>query len=181
MVEGQIGFESFAIDEFYAAVALGQLENYLSASLRCSFTSYEVEGGAFFGKACSLDPFSWDPDVQSILGDPPFTGVYVYGEGWMPIVDFGCLFRIKAGVGAGVFAFVDGPVGGKIFIGADGEALCVVGVSGDVTLVGLKDGDDLRMKGKGRISGRVGSCPFCVKFGKTVTISYENGSWDADY
>jgi hypothetical protein len=181
MVEGQIGFESFAIDEFYASVAFGALENYFSASLRCSFTSYEVEGGAFFGKACSLDPFSWDPDVQSILGDPPFTGVYVYGEGWMPIVDFGCLFRIKAGVGAGIFAFVDGPVGGKIFLGADGEALCVVGVSGDVTLVGLKDGDDMRMTGKGRVSGRVGSCPFCIKFGKTVTISYDNGSWDADY
>ncbi|RKX40361.1 MAG: hypothetical protein DRP64_12760, partial [Verrucomicrobia bacterium] len=93
MVEGQIGFESFAIDEFYAAVAFGALENYLSASFRCSFTSYEVAGGGFFGKACSLDPFSWDPDVQEILGDPPFTGVYVYGEGWMPIVDYGCLFR----------------------------------------------------------------------------------------
>ena len=181
MVEGQIGFESFAIDEFYAAVAFGKLENYLSASLRCSFTSYEVEGGAFFGKTCSLDPFSWDPDVQKILGEPPFTGVYVYGEGWMPIVDYGCLFRVKAGVGAGIFYFVDGPVGGKIFLGASGEALCVVNVSGDVTLVGLKDGDDMRMNGKGRISGRVGSCPFCVKFGKTVTITYDNGSWDADY
>ncbi len=181
MVEGQIGFESFAIDEFYAAVAFGKLENYLSANLRCSFSNYEVEGGAFFGKTCSLDPFSWDPEVQEILGDPPFTGVYVYGEGWMPIVDFGCLFRIKAGVGAGFFAFVDGPVGGKIFLGADGEALCVVNVAGEVTLVGLKDGDDMRMKGKGRISGRVGSCPFCIKFGKTVTISYDNGSWDADY
>lgn len=181
MVEGQIGFESFAIDEFYAAVAFGKLENYLSANLRCSFTSYEVEGGAFFGKTCSLAPFSWDPDVQEILGDPPFTGVYVYGEGWMPIVDFGCLFRVKAGVGAGIFAFVDGPVGGKIFLGADGEALCVVNVAGEVTLVGLKDGDDMRMNGKGRISGRVGSCPFCIKFGKTVTISYDNGEWDADY
>jgi len=27
----------------------------------------------------------------------------------------------------------------------------------------------------------VGSCPFCVKFSKTVTITYDNGSWDADY
>jgi hypothetical protein len=181
LVEGEIGFDSFGITEFYAAVALGQLENYLSANLRCSFTSYEVEGGAFFGKACSLDPFSWDPDVQSVLGDPPFTGVYVYGEGWMPIVDFGCLFQVKAGVGAGIFAFVDGPVGGKIFLGVEGEALCVVGVAGEVTLVGLKDGDDMRMTGKGRISGRVGSCPFCVKFGKTVTLTYDNGNWDADY
>ncbi|MCF7816608.1 MAG: hypothetical protein K9M54_01900 [Kiritimatiellales bacterium] len=181
MTEGEIGFESFAIDDFYAAVAFGAMENYLSANIHCTFTSYEVEGGIFLGKACSLDPFAWDPDVQSVLGEPPFTGIYVYGEGWMPIVDFGCLFRVKAGVGAGIFAFVDGPVGGKIFLGADGEALCVVNVAGEVTLIGLKDGDDMRMKGKGKISGRVGSCPFCVKFKKTVTITYDNGSWDADY
>lgn len=181
MVEGKFDFEAFAITELYAGVAFGLLENYLSANLRCEFGSYEVEGGVFFGKACSLDPFSWDPDVQAVLGDPPFTGVYVYGEGWMPIYDYGCLFRIKAGVGAGVFAFVDGPVGGKIFLGADGEALCAVNVAGEVTLVGLKDGDDMRMTGKGTISGRAGSCPFCVKFSKTVTIGYDNGSWDADY
>jgi hypothetical protein len=181
MVEGEIGFESFTINELYAGVAFGLLENYLSANVRCKFTSYEVEGGVFFGRACSLDPFSWDPEVQSVLGDPPFTGVYVYGEGWMPIVDYGCLFRIKAGVGAGIFAFVDGPVGGKIFMGANGEALCVVSVGGEVTLVGAKDGDDLRMKGKGKISGRAGACPFCVKFSKTVTMEYNNGSWSADY
>jgi hypothetical protein len=181
MTEGEVGFESFAIDEFYAAVAFGLLENYLSANIHCTFTSYEVEGGIFLGKACSLDPFSWDPDVQAVLGDPPFLGIYVYGEGWMPIVDYGCLFRVKAGVGAGIFYFVDGPVGGKIFLGADGEALCVVNVSGEVTLVGVKDGEDMRMNGKGKISGRAGSCPFCVKFSKTVTISYDNGDWDADY
>ncbi|MBN2161591.1 MAG: hypothetical protein JXR25_06140 [Pontiellaceae bacterium] len=181
MTEGEIGFESFVVNEFYAAVAFGKLENYLSANIRCEFTSYAVEGGIFLGKACNIDPFSWDPDVQEVLGDPPFAGIYVYGEGWMPIVDWGCLFRIKAGVGAGIFAFVDGPVGGKVFVGASGEALCVVSVSGDVTLVGLKDGDDLRMKGKGRISGRAGCCPFCVKFKKTVTITYDNGDWDADY
>jgi gas vesicle protein len=183
MTEGEIGFESFAIDDFYAAVAFGAMENYLSANIHCTFTSYEVEGGIFLGRTCTLDPFSWDPDVQGILGDPDptLTGIYVYGEGWMPIVDYGCLFRVKAGVGAGIFAFAEGPIGGKIFLGADGEALCVINVSGEVTLVGVKDGDDMRMKGKGKISGRAGSCPFCVKFSKTVTISYDNGEWDADY
>jgi hypothetical protein len=45
----------------------------------------------------------------------------------------------------------------------------------------VKDGDDMRMKGKGKISGRAGSCPFCVKFSKTVTVTYDNGEWDADY
>ncbi|MCK5528058.1 MAG: hypothetical protein KAI74_00130, partial [Kiritimatiellae bacterium] len=181
MVEGEIGFESFAITEFYAAVAFGKLENYISASMKCNFTDYEVEGGAFFGKACSLDPFSWDPDVQAILGDPPFTGVYVYGEGWMPIINYGCLFQIRAGVGAGIFAFSDGRIGGKILLGADGEALCVVNVGGEVKLVGIKDGDNFRMNGTGTISGRAGSCPFCVRFSKSVDFTYNNGDWEVDY
>lgn len=99
----------------------------------------------------------------------------------MPIIDYGCLFRIKAGVGAGMFAFLEGPIGGKIFLGAEGEAICVVGVRGEVTLVGMKNGDVMRMKGKGKISGKVGPCPFCVKFSKTAEITYENGDWDADY
>ena len=181
LVDGEIGFEGFSIDTLYAGLAFGAVENYISANLACDFGSYSVEGGAFFGQACSLDPFHWDPEVQAVLGDPPFTGVYVYGEGWMPIVDLTCLFRISAGVGAGVFAFVDGPVGGKIFLGAEGDALCVVNISGEVTLIGLKDGDHLHMQGKGRISGKAGACPFCVKFGKTVTLTYDNGDWDADY
>lgn len=181
MTEGSINFEAFEMTELYAAVAFGLLENYLSAAIRCELTSFEVEGGVFFGRTCSLDPFAWDPDVQGILGDPPFTGVYVYGEGWMPIIDYGCLFRIKAGVGAGMFAFLEGPIGGKVFLGAEGEAICVVGVRGEVTLVGMKNGDIMRMKGKGKISGKVGPCPFCVKFSKSAEITYENGDWDADY
>ncbi|MDF7807497.1 hypothetical protein P4E94_08610 [Pontiellaceae bacterium B12219] len=181
MTEGSVSFEAFKITELYAAAAFGARENYLSAALRCEMTSFEVEGGVFFGRTCSLDPFAWDPDVQGILGDPPFTGVYVYGEGWMPIVDYGCLFRIKAGVGAGMFAFLEGPIGGKVFLGAEGEALCVVGVRGEVTLVGMKNGDLMRMKGKGKISGKVGPCPFCVKFSASAEITYENGDWDADY
>ena len=74
MTEGTIGFEAFDITELYAAVAFGALENYLSASIHCTFTEFDVEGGVFFGRTCSLDPFAWDPDVQAILGDPPFTG-----------------------------------------------------------------------------------------------------------
>ena len=182
MKEGKIGFESFAITKLYAAVAFGALENYISAAIHCNFTDYEVEGGIFLGKTCTLDPFSWDPDVQGILGDPPFTGIYVYGQGWIPvpIVDYGCMLQIRVGVGAGIFAFLEGPIGGKIYMGLDGTALCVVNVGAEVVLVGVKDGDDLRMKGKGTVRGRVGACPFCIKFSKTVGVKYDNGDWDVD-
>lgn len=181
-VTGGLKFESFEIPELGAALAFGLDENYLSAHIRAILSSVEVAGGAFFGRTCTLDPLSWDEEVSEILGEPPFTGVYVYGEGWVPVVDYGCLFRIKAGAGAGVFYFVEGPtIGGKIMLGASGEAICVVDVRGEVRLVGLKQGDALRMSGKGKIKGKVGCCPFCVKFKKQVKFTYNNGSWSADY
>ncbi len=183
MVEGEIGFESFAITEFCAAVGFGLYENYISAAARAEFSSYQVAGGAFFGKTCTLTPIlMWDEEVADVLGEPPFTGIYVYGEGWMPIVDYGCVFNVSAGVGAGLFMFIEGPtIGGKIMLGVSGEALCVVGVDGEVKMAGCKSGDDLTMSGSGRISGRAGKCPFCVKFGKTIKFTYKNGEWDADY
>lgn len=183
MVEGTIGFESFVLSEFYAGVGFGLYENYISAAARAEFSSFQVAGGAFFGRTCTLTPISdWDDEVGDVLGEPPFTGIYVYGEGWMPIVDYGCVFNISAGVGAGLFMFVEGPtIGGKIMLGAEGEALCVVGVDGVVKMAGSKSGDDLIMSGSGKISGRAGSCPFCVKFSKTVKFTYKNGEWDADY
>ena len=123
-----------------------------------------------------------DPEVGDVLGEPPFTGAYIYGEGWIPIYDYGCVFRIKAGAGFGVFYFAEGPTYGvHIMLGAEGEALCVVSVRGEVDIYGLKQGDSYRASGKGKIKGKVGSCPFCVKFNKTVTITYDDGEWDADY
>lgn len=182
MTDGEIGFESFAITELAAAVAFGAYENYLSACVRAAFDDYQVEGGVFFGRTCTLDPILlWDPLVASILGDPPFTGIYVYGEGWMPIYNYGCLFTVSAGVGAGFFYFVDGPIGGKLLIGAEGEALCAVNVRGEVVLAGSKNGDSLRLAGYGTISGSAGVCPVCVEFSKTVEFGYDNGSWSVDY
>jgi hypothetical protein len=64
---------------------------------------------------------------------------------------------------------------------ASGEALCVISVRGDVDLIGVKRGDDFRFSGQGRIKGKVGVCPFCKKFSKTVRFTYQGGSWDADY
>jgi hypothetical protein len=183
MVEGTIGFETFVITEFCAGAGFGLYENYISAAAAAEFGSFEVAGGAFFGRTCTIDPIEmWDPEVADVLGEPPFTGIYVYGEGWMPIVDYTCIFRIKAGAGAGIFMFAEGPtIGGKIMLGASGEALCVVGIEGEVKMAGAKSGDDLTMKGSGRISGRAGSCPFCVKYSKTIEFTYKNGDFSADY
>ncbi len=183
LASGTIDFEAFEINDFGATVMFGLYENYLGGRMRASFSSGQVAGGAFFGRTCTLDPIVLvDPDVADVLGTPPFSGIYVYGEAWMPIIDYGCLFNISAGVGAGFFFFVEGPtIGAKMLLGVSGEALCVVGVSGEVKLVGVKSGNDLSAKGVGTIKGKVGACPFCVKFKESVEVLYKNGSWDVNY
>lgn len=183
MADGTIRFEQFEIDEFNADMAFGQVENYLAAGCGMRLGRYEVSGGLFFGRTCTLAPIEQvDPEVASVLGAPPFTGGYVYGEGWMPIVDLGCVFNISAGVGAGIFYFVEGPTyGAKLTLGASGEALCVVSIKGTIKMVGAKVGDSLRATGQGKLSGKAGACPFCVEFNKTVTATYKDGEWDVDY
>lgn len=184
LVGGALTFGTLEVQRFGAAVAFGALENYMAASARLLMNgSVEIEGGLFFGRTCTLTPLLLvDDEVGAVLGEAPFTGAYVYGEGWIPIYDYGCTFRIKAGAGFGVFYFVEGPTYGiHALLGASGEALCAVTVRGEVELYGVKQGDSYRARGKGKIKGKVGCCPFCLKFGKTVTITYDNGAWDADY
>lgn len=182
---GTIRFQTAAISELAAAVALGSAENYLSGHAALDLSGYSVEGGMFFGRTCDLMPIMLiDEDVAEILGEPSpsFTGAYIYGEGEMPIVDYGCAFNISAGVGAGLFYFAEGPTyGGKMMAKVSGEALCLISVKGKIELVGAKRGDDLAFKGKGRVKGKVGWCPFCKRFKKTVTLTYKNRGWDADY
>lgn len=158
-------------------------ENYvgLAGAVRLSGTG--LEGAFFIGRAFSTEPIRFlNPQLGDLLGTGGFTGGYVFGAGRIPIVDFGCLLNLSAGVGAGIFYAAEGPTwGGQLQMSASGEALCVISVRGDVDLIGLKRGDDFRFSGQGRIKGKVGACPFCKKFGKTVRFTYQGGSWDADY
>lgn len=184
---GELSFETFKIKYLGASMAFGALENYFSCAARVQINQYEGMGGLMFGKACSLAPFFWDPDVADILGDPPFTGAYVYGEVWIPIseallgIPATCLFQVSAGAGAGAGYFVEGPTFvGKMLLGASGDLLCIVSVKGEIKLVGVKNNDGLNLKGSGRLKGEIGFCPFCVSFGKTVDMTYKNNSWDVD-
>ncbi len=188
MTEGVLDFQGFKVTEFDASVAIGSQENYLAAAATVIVSDYEAAGGIFFGRTCSIEPLKLvDPDAASLLGDPPFTGAYVYGEVWLPIsemvsgVPATCLFRISAGVGAGAFYFVEGPTyGGRMLLGVCGEALCVVSVTGEVSMVGVMAAGELRFSGRGTISGKAGKCPFCKKFNRSRKISYEGGEWRVD-
>ena len=183
MTEGEINFEAMKVTSLGAAAMFGKDENYIAAEVGLAFDSYELSGGVFFGRTCSIDPLLLvDPDVVNVLGDPPFTGVYAYGEAQIPIVNFSCLFSLSAKAGVGVFWFEEGNTfGGKMVVGATGRALCAVEVGGDLTLIGAKSGNDYSFFGKGRIFGEVGICPFCTSFEESVELTYKNDKWDYEY
>ena len=185
MTGGELDFQSFKVTKLAAGVAVGSDEAYIAAAATVIFSQYEASGGIFFGRTCSLSPLQLvDPDVADVLGPPPFTGAYVYCEIWLPIsetllgIPATCMFRISAGVGAGAFFFVEGPTyGGKMMLGASGEALCLVSIKGTVTMIGVMQGGNLSFSGKGALEGKAGACPLCVKFNKSATVKYVDGKW----
>ncbi len=184
-LNGELDFEAFQLHDLAAAMAFGKYENYIALKGGVKFNGYDFSGAVFFGRTCSLDPLTLiDPDVANVLGDPPFTGAYCYAQGWLPVselvlgVPASCLFEISAGVGAGAFYFAEGPTyGGKMFLGVSGELLCIVSIEGDITMIGVKHGDDLQFDGKGHFEADVGPCPFCISISKSVDVSYTHNSW----
>ncbi len=183
MTEGEINFEAMKVTSLGAAAMFGKDENFIAAEVGLAFDSYELSGGVFFGRTCSIDPLVLvDPDVVKVLGDPPFTGIYAYGEAQIPIVNLSCLFSLSAKAGVGVFWFEEGNTfGGKMVVGATGRALCAVEVGGDLTLIGAKSGNDYSFFGKGRIFGEIGICPLCTSFEESVELTYKNNKWDYEY
>jgi hypothetical protein len=187
-MNGELEFATFKITYLGAQAAFGAQENYFSAACALEFNSYKAKGGIFFGRTCTLDPFFWDTDVQGIIGKPPFTGVYAYGEVWIPVseallgIPASCFFEVSAGVGLGAGFFVEGPTFvGKMLLGCSGSVLCLASLEGQVKLVGVKNADGLQLKGSGTLEGCLGPCPFCLCASKTVGITYKNGSWDVDF
>jgi hypothetical protein len=189
MTGGELDFQGFVVQGFAASVAAGADECYLAATARVLVSDYEASGGIFFGRACTPAPLRMvDPDAGSLLGNTSFTGAYVYGEAWIPIseailgIPASCLFRISAGVGAGAFFFAEGPTyGGRMRLGASGEALCVVSIRGDVGMTGVMTGGSLKFSGRGNLSGKAGYCPFCVRFSSSAKVTYQNGAWSVDF
>lgn len=194
ITDGTIDFQSFKITCLKATLAVGGDECYFGTRACGIFNSYEMSIGIFFGRICTPAPLTYvDEDVGSLfnVSDLPITGAYVYGEVWLPISEIvlgipaSCLFNISAGVGAGVGFFLDDSFSpifvGKMFAGVSGEALCIVSIKGSVTLVGIVQNGSFSATGTGKLKGKAGWCPFCVKFSVSAKISYKNGDWDVDY
>ncbi|MCC5805516.1 MAG: hypothetical protein JJU00_04220 [Opitutales bacterium] len=185
MTEGEVSFQAFTITDLAVAVAFGKYENYLSAALGLRFNGYKAKGGIFFGRTCTLMPImAWDMFVAAALGmpDDTFTGAYVYGECHIPVsqvllgIPASCVFQVSAGMGMGMFYFIEGPTyGARGMLSVSGDALCLFSIGGSMDLVGLKQGNKFKVKGKGTFYVEFGVCPFCFKGNKTVHISAEAG------
>ncbi len=187
-LDGEIKFATFKITYLGAQMAFGAEENYFSGACGLSFNGYKAKGGIYFGRTCTLDPFFWDQDVKELIGKPPFTGIYAYGEVWIPVseallgIPASCFFEVSAGVGLGAGYFVEGPTYvGKMFLGAYGSVLCLASLEGDIKLVGVKNAEGLQLKGNGHLEGCLGPCPFCICADKNVTVTYKHGDWDVDF
>jgi hypothetical protein len=191
---GLLEYEAFAINFLGATIALGQDENFLSAAAGMRVNQYEVFGGIYFGRSCTIDPIRmWDPDAADLLGDGTFTGIYAYGEGWVPIneligIPASCLFNISAGLGMGAGVFLEGPTFlAKMKAGVSGEALCTIGIKGEVTGTAVLEGldlnvlDGLSVKARGTVGGKFGPCPFCLEVEQSVALTFKQGRWKLDF
>ena len=183
-LKGEISFgESVIIQQLGASVMFSKSEAYISAGAKLEVQGFAGGGGIFIGRACSIEPFFWDPTAQAILGDPPFTGLYGYGEFWVPIptligIPSTCLFNLSAGVGFGAGLFLEGPtVFGKMFLGVSGDVLCIISLTGEIILVGKASPAGLALAGEARFKGEIGYCPLCIKFNKMIRMTRENGKW----
>jgi hypothetical protein len=144
---------------------------------------FKAKGGVFFGKTCSLAPFFWDESIKEALGEAPFTGAYVYGEVHIALnqligIPSTCLFNLSVGAGTGIGYFTEGPTWiGKMYLSVEGEVLCIVSVTGEISLVGVKNPQGLNLVGKGRLTAELGYCPLCISIEKTATLTYKNRKW----
>lgn len=178
---GGFEVETFRIDELSAAVAIGGStgqEYYLSAYVHTTFENYVLAGGFFLGRTCNADPLAWDPFAATVLSaNPNFAGVYVFGAGTFPIYSFGCLLKVN--VGAEVSAFAGTHLGGRIGGSISGEALCLVSAKGAASLAYAQSGNEKLYQGSLELNAKIGPCPLCAKWEKSINASYRRTSgWD---
>lgn len=195
---------------------------YVGAKVRGRFNAYEAGVGMFLGRTCDAAVIRMiDPDVGTVLekavgrDSGPMTGVYFYGEAWIPINEvFGipstCLFTVRATAGAGFFGFIHdngaATIGCKQKYGADGRLLCLLGISGEMRIIGAlttagqptpatgAGGDaglfrradqpdtsqgSFVLFGAGEFAAELGICPFCLELSKSVGLIWTIGGPNA--
>ncbi len=186
MTEGKIDFQALAITRLGVDLMFGLEENYFAAEAGMTLKdAYALSGGFFGGRSCTIKPIQMvDKDIADTVGpNGPFTGTAIYGEAHIPLnealgIPSTCLFKVTAGAGVGFFLFIEGPtIGAKMLFAVSGQALCLISIKGEVSLVGALVGSDIRGKGRGTFCAELGPCPFCIEICKTVELFYRNESF----
>lgn len=183
--KGSLELGPMKLEKLAAACSFGDFENFFAASVAGKFDKVKVEIGLFAGKTCTLDPLKMiDKTITNLITGPAFTGFYVYAEGWVPIYNFGCLFNVSIGVGAGILYDEVAPVwGGKLMGGIKAQAVCLLTVKGSLTLAFLSEAGEFNFSGLLDVSAELGFCPFCLKFRICSTAQYLGATdeWDFEF
>ncbi len=176
-------FGAVKIKRVAGACLFGAHENYLGGSFDGGMGpggEVEVQGALFLGRTCTRAPIvQVNSRASALLSGPdrPFTGFYVYAEGWIPIVSLTCMLKLSGGMGVGLLAdFESDRYGGQMMLGVKGDLLCVLSVTGDVALAAVGTDDGGYYDGAGQLGLKLGSCPFCVGLTKGFHFTYRPGT-----
>lgn len=190
-LRGSLKYGVLEVQELAAAAGFASgsdyHEHYFSGAARLSVSGWEGAGGLFFGKTCTLEPIQlWAPDVAQVIGRNDLTGIYAYGEVWIPLneligIPSSCFLKLAAGMGSGFFYFDEGIYGGKMLLGVSGEVLCIIQLKGDIYLVGRGGNGGFKLVGRGELEAELGPCPFCLSFGFGFGMTFDNGTFTTDF
>ncbi len=156
LVLSNVKFMEVGFSELGAGLGIGNNFYYYWGLANGVFGGNTLGGGILVGKTPNLGPLmKVDPDVAAMLSVPNVEGLYVRLDGSWSIFNAGCLFRINAGAGVGVWVLP--AVGGKIKGYVFGKVACVVSARGDITLIALYD-REFSFNGTGFVAGGLGFC-----------------------
>jgi hypothetical protein len=186
-VKGKIGFKGCSLNDFGAALAIGQTENYFAAKAGATVLILGIPvnftAGIFAGKACSLDPLLFvDPEAPQVLivDVSEFSGIYLQFGGGLSLSDilFGessCLLDVGANVTSALY-YQGGPrlgsLGGRQKVGVNVDLICIISASAEwATAIRIDSVGKLTVQGQARLCGKVGWCPACLKACKTLVVT----------
>lgn len=190
---GDMNLYGMVTPELNAVFALGFQECHLAGFGKMNGLggAGAVEAGFFFGRACSLAPLQkFDAEAPALLGQMPssaFTGTYFKVVGWNGVPDLGCVFRVRTEYGMRAYlrtAPAPALAGAALHGNVSGDLLCLLSAKGEAKLLGAVSPDTgLNLAGSATLGGKVGYCPLCKKFSKTVGLGFQSqtGKWTVNF
>ncbi len=146
-------------------------------------SNFKLRGGVMFGAICGDDPIHWAPRARELA---PFFGTVVFAEGSFPFYDLSCLLRAKAKAGLEAYAVRTKPEaahdplawGAAVSGEVSGDLLCLLSAKGGLDLFTGGNSSGFHAEGTVHLKAKVGRCPICKKFDKTLSGSFTSDGFD---